>query len=237
MQPMELERVKQIDQRITQMHESLNKLYSERAVILNPSDKKANDTRADMSARELYDQLAHDWHIRGLDLPGEGMMSAKLDKALKVRANLVRTEPAMKGSLNIIAVPPLASLKKIINFDRYVGLNNAWQDTKGSRVWAIVLTMDTQFAQKVENIRSFTDDKEYLYQGYDWRGLGIQELLSAELQGINVFAAEGWTLLLKDQTASTVPCVSKAGRNLTFDLDDAEALIGDNYLIPALKVA
>ena len=229
-----LKRVKEIDAHITELHDSLQQLYKERALLVS----KKGHTAAGNNSKEIYQVLAHIWLAAGLKLPSYSIVRKKLDKILELQQALEQGNRNLAGKTYVVAVPPFSQLEKLIGFTapKFEFREDVLDKAMKSRVWSFILVFDLGFAQPVKGARRFIETREHFYNQYDCARLGVQELIAAEIQGVKVLPKNGWTLLFKDGLdGDEILCAERDGATVFFDIDDTDALLDDNYLIPAAR--
>lgn len=244
----QLTRVKEIDDQISDLHDHLTNLYNERADLMAFSSitpeafavKPSLITTPATTPKALYTELKNSWQSQAVSLPTQKTLQTKLQKALRVIAELTTENPQLAGHLHVVAVPPFKQLKEIVvsrpDLFRFAELD-IFKHVKKSQTWSLVVVAEPAFSTEIPDLGAFISAEEYMHGGYDCRGLGVQELLSAELQGIPLHEAHTWTLLLKDMHGDTfIPCATLLDNRLNIDIDDAHGLLGTNYLCPAIAI-
>lgn len=251
----QLIRVNEIDTEIATLHQSLMGLYAERATLVQagtdqasalPLSEKAETANkpTDWNAESSYAALQKAWNIHNVKLPSFKTLRRKLEKACNVAKQLESDSVELRGKLSFVAVPPSHTLEKVLhtkNQERSVlpamdaDLLAGLSKTKG---WSLLLIMDISLGIQVYGLQAFLASQDYVHDNYDCRGLGLSELVAAELQGVKAVAEDGWTLLLKDhQPTAPVLCAQYVEGRIMLDTDDADCLLDDNYLQPAIHVA
>ncbi len=164
----ELQKIVEIDTRISDMHRELADLYVERSNIVDsgqtvsatnwatkeaPNDKQGNPatlkpkplSEREQWARHQHHTLATAWQCYGITLPPFKRLKAKLLKAEEVMADLVVAMPALDGAMAVVAVPP----GKLLDFP---------------------------VSGKLRNLQGFSDGQDYVNQDLpqpaakrDWR--------------------------------------------------------------------
>jgi hypothetical protein len=245
----QLTRVKEIDTQISDLHARLTNLYDERAGLLSFSsltpellEVAATSAAAPtpLTPKSLYASLKSNWRMHTIALPAQKTLQTKLQKAILIMDELVADNSQLAGQLTVVVVPPFKLLERpalALETLRIVE-PNLLASTKKSQIWSLlVVVQNPDFSTEITNLQSFIGNADYMYKNYDCRGLGVQELLAAELQGVHVTEQGSWTLLLKGvQDDSTVPCATSLDEKVLLDIDDTNGLLGQNYLCPAIVV-
>lgn len=251
----QLIRVNEIDSEIANLHKSLMGLYAERATLVQagimpeePLPSERLDTKSgkpsEWEAEASYAALQQAWSAYSITLPGFKTLRRKLKQACSTASQLEADNTEFTGKLSLVAVPPSRTLEKAlraaseerailaaIDSELFIGLPR----TTG---WTLVLVMDISLGVQVDGLQAFLANQGYTYKAYDCRGLGLAELAAAELQGVKTVAEDGWTLLLKDyQATAPVLCAQYIDGQIILDTDDADCLLDDNYLQPAIHIA
>lgn len=238
----QLQRINEIDQQIHDMHLRLAEYYRERASLLGESTPPRLFPVVATDPQHLYDQLVADWKTYNLQLPTYNSFKKRLQSATEAIDGLVSDNPQLAGNLHLIAVPPQSKLDKLLS-DR--ALSNHYLFTedfkvaapKRSAAWKLLLITSPDFSLPVDRLSGNLGADEFHYKQYDCRGLGVRDVIAANLLGYEVATDSNWTLLLDDATSTShIPCVTKQGDQLIFDIDDASCLLGNNYVQPAIAV-
>ncbi len=241
----ELVRVGDLDKQIADLHQALTQLYSERSNILQKNigpiggDEKTDPNDA---ALIIYNKLLATWKELNVTIPSYSMLRKKIIKAVQLQTELVNLNDALRDKVYVVAVPPFKTLDSAMKAISKKGTprfqfadENIRKNMSKTKVWSFVLVFDAAFDQKVENVM---DQDDYFYEQYDCRAFGVQELVAAELQGIKSTPASHWVLLLKDgQNDKFIPSATFQNGNIILDIDDANGLLGSNYIRPAIKAA
>ncbi len=243
----QLSRVNELDNTINDLHQRLADLYAERSQLITGNTSTATqpvnlDVTARLDPKAVYDRLAEVWKlIDNVKLPSYKSLTKRLEQATAIVDHLQAENPHLTGKLTIVAVPPRKTLAKVLSspeFERTFEFADKNMLDK-STAWSLVVITALEFSLPVQNLDSFVDGHEFQYKGYDCRGLGINQLVAAELQGVPVVSEGNWTLLLKDSSGphdGSVPCATIRGQQIVVDMDDADCLLGNNYLQPAIEV-
>lgn len=240
----ELQVINELDAAIAGLHNDLVRLYQERASILNSpagASKPAisKKTAAKSTTAEIernYYILQAKWAGMGATFPTFKRLEKKLQRAYDLQTQIEQANPAWRGKLNIVAVPPTKILEKILATDPRaqqlfvlddVALSNLPQRT----VWSLTLAVDADQSLPIYGLTSFIERETYRQYCYDCRGMGLMELLAAELQGIQTVFDGSWTVLLRDyKDTGQVLCATYAEGQISFSTEDTNCLLGDNYL-------
>jgi hypothetical protein len=242
----ELVRVSELDKQIADLHHNLTELYAERSAIIKnrPAQtiKTTKQNQASGSALAVYNNLSLTWQELEVALPPYAVLQKKLKRIMTLKTQLEADNNSLNGKMYVVAVPPFTTLEKAMktadqtnNRHFHVADETIFQKIRKSKVWSLVLVFDGMFDQPVGNLKKSED---FFYQTHDCLALGVQELIAAELQGVNISSENGWTLLLKDSwDGKYIPSSTVQNGNVVIDIDDAGGLLGSNYIRPAVKAA
>lgn len=246
----QLQRITEIDKHIHKLHEQLADYYAERARLTDGKSfltPPPNATVTDVpfvsttDPHQLYEQLHATWLANGIKLPTFKTLQKRLTHAATIIDTLVSGNSQLENNLYVIAVPPTKQFNTLLHDAAslphdYV-FSEDYQQTKlkTRSAWTIVVVSGLDFSLPVETLTENLGQNEFTYKNYDCRALGVHEIIAADIQGIDIMIDNNWTLLLKDATDATyVPCVTKQGNTVVFDIDDTRCLLGNNYLQPAI---
>ncbi len=229
----ELLRVAEIDAEINALHDKLGQLYAERQDIIVPSPVASTD-----QLRQTYQLLEEQWGMAGLTIPRFESLQPRLRQAVAVRDQLLAEHPSLADKLAITLVPPQRSLQKSYAAQPDSPVISLADDitAKQSQRWSILVVIEAPQFIADNNLRGFMERQDYLYQDYDCRALGLQELLAYGLQTGNWPANDSWTLLLKDADDQQVLCAQLRNDVLVVDRDEQDSLLGRNYFKPAIAI-
>lgn len=242
----QLNRVNELDNTIKDLHQKLADLYAERSRIMSGASNAPESQipfEAEITERldpkAVYERLVDCWKTAGVKLPAYKSLSARLEKATAIVDHLQNENPQLEGKLNIVAVPPSKTLSKLLTSHSGMVFEFADDDMLDkTAAWSLVVIADRSLGLPIQSLESFLKGHEFQYKGYGCRGLGVNQLLAAELQGVQILSEEYWTLLLRDSThvyEGSVPCATIRGEHVVVDTDKADCLLGSNYLLPAIE--
>ncbi len=236
----QLAKVNELDTKITSLHKLLYNLYSERATLIGqrsfPVDTQLTQRP---SAEHMYQQFKQGWAPTGVELPSFKALKTKLDSAIECYSTLLKVEPAYSNHLNVVLVPPTTQLKQaVFNSNLTFELNDydlpAWPIVKQ---WKIIIIVGPAFNVPINGLQAFLASNYFNSQSQDVRGLGMVEIIAAEIQGCQVVLPHQWAVLLKDMPqAGRVICATRQDDTIIFDIDDTDCLLGNNYLTLAVEV-
>lgn len=250
-------RVNKIDTRITQLHNELMVLYSERAQLLGPKNltpsfmpsiaqtKKeflsAPLSRGDSFFKSLYDYSAKDWAKFDIKIPRYKSLQSKFEKADMLIQNLARKDSKLNRHLQIRLVPPLKTLKKVLATSTAKKLCGRdalpfLKKYKGSEKWRVVVVFDNTLQQRITDFSSF-EPNNYDLDANDIMALGVQEIIAIHLQNMTLVNDESWVILMANKIdETTIPCVRLKNNALHFSVDDSDGILGVNYFNPVIAV-
>ncbi len=233
----DLNRVNKIDAEIASLHKHLSKLYSERSKLSDTVFDSPANTSAEIvpstpveTSKALPDQLSDVWGAHGITLPKTKSFKAKLEKAQTELQNLTDYQEPV-----IVVVPPRKKLEAAVKQSGIASadLLTALSETPKSTAWSVLILCSGGVLGVTASVLPSDLGK---YDGHT--ALGVQEALAATLQGVEIAWPSGWTLLLKDvKDGQQVPCLTRNDNQLVLDTDDGTCLLGENYVMPAIKVA
>lgn len=230
----DLASAKQLDNAISDLHHKLAELYDKRSKIAKTTQSKQPP------APNLAD-LARAWSRFGVNLPKTTSFKRQFEKALRLISELEDADLTTVGSYTIIAVPPTKQLTSIIQSSnvktgqRYANLNaELLKAVKPAKQWRILVISNQR--QDVFGLDAFTRDKRYLLGGYDCRGLGLHELLAADLQGLSLVSEAEWTLLVTAEQAQPIIAAMVSNGQIRLELEDTGGYLGSNFFYRAIRI-
>ncbi len=249
----ELKRANDLDEAIAGLHEHLADLYKERASLLQASSDSVKTVGSNASTKApkpspidvegSYYALQARWNDLGANFPSLKKIEKKLQKACELQQQLESDNPDLRGKLTIVAVPPFKSLEKILAGNSLPAQSfsldaELFDNIRKAKSWTLLIAVDAALSLPIYGLKAFLERQEYIYNGHDCRGMGIQELIAAELQGVESVFENSWTVLLKDQPgAKDVLCATYEDGQIVFSTEDTDCLLGENYLGLMIKAA
>ncbi len=243
----QLKQVNEIDGKVNDLHSQLVHLYTERAKLLELDPPSTGETIAQPVTTAptphtpfaAYIRLKQQWEKCDVTMPAFSSLRTKLKKACGIMEGFEKGNPKLAGKLTLVAVPPYKLLQKLTDLIPHRPFSftdpEIFKNIKKTNAWSFMVVVDPEFSMKVDDAQDFEHSSELTDKGYDCNGLGIQELIAAEMQGVDLLQRDGWTLLLKDMRDDRhVPCVTANQDNLVFAVDDASCLLGSNFIQPAV---
>lgn len=216
----ELSHVNELDSAISELHQKLSQLYQERSQLLQLQAPASNDIAT----------LRTIWQQYGINLPSSAAVTRKYRKAVDVVAKLERSDTALRGRLAIVAVPPTAVLKEATaDMHRYACVNSElFASIKPAKVWHFSVIAQHETAATITELAVLGD--------HEHQGLGVHEVIAADLQGVKTVQAGSWTILLKNSHDGSPLCVTTDNDQLILDVEDADCLLGNNIFQKAITV-
>ncbi|MGB4759105.1 MAG: hypothetical protein WBP26_03525 [Candidatus Saccharimonadales bacterium] len=251
-------RVNKIDTQITQLHNELMVLYSERAQLLGPKNlapgflpnlptQTQNEffaaplNRGDSFFKSLYEYSTKDWGKYDIKLPRYKTLQIKFEKADMLIQDLTRKDNTLSRHLQIRLVPPLKTLKKVLTNPAVKKIcgNDALPfltKYKGSEKWRTVVVFDSSLQQRITDFSSFKP-RAYGLDQSDVMALGVQEIIAVHLQNMTIVNDTSWLILTANKVDdTTIPCVRLKNDALHFSVDDSGGILGENYFNPVVAV-
>lgn len=240
-------RVNEIDAQILDLHENLSRLYSERLSLLQaePNAKPLitdENPRKVLVTKSIYEEVQKAWLRYNVKLPKYQVLKSRLEQAEKLSNKLQKDNAVLSNAVSVLIVPPYRTLQKALRSDSntfVIKFEKLELESfiKKSHVWQVVVVINKQLVIYSQDFDVFMDQKEFMYESYDCRALGVQELLAGGLQ-TGIWPEDNkWVLLLKNITGRQVLCAIKQGNQITIDTDYTDALLGENYFNPAIFVS
>ncbi|HEY1063786.1 MAG TPA: hypothetical protein VGE30_00635 [Candidatus Saccharimonadales bacterium] len=241
----QLQRITELDKQIQDMHLRLAEYYRERAALTGnqPVEEVLNTTVTTTNPEDMHGHLVTAWEKFGLKVPTYKTLAKRLTAAANIIDSLMHENHQLAGNMTILAVPPQAQLDELmaaknLPHDYAYTEEFARHVPKRKTSWTIVIVTAANFALAIDSLSDSLGEAEFTYKQFDCRGLGVREAIAADILGLEIATNNNWTLLLKDAADSAhIPCVTKQGTQLIFDIDDARCLLGNNYLQPAIAIA
>ncbi|HVI60582.1 MAG TPA: hypothetical protein VM535_00300 [Candidatus Saccharimonadales bacterium] len=242
----ELKRANDLDAAIAGLHEHLADLYKERASLLRstsaPTETDAKPAKPHkINVEGSYYALRSKWNSLGANFPDLKKIDKKILKALDLQQKLEANNPDLRDKLTIVAVPPFKTLEKILAGDSLAAQSfllddEIFQNVRKTTSWSLVIMVDATLCLPIYGLKGFLERREFIYDGHDCRGMGLNELIAAELQGVSVVFEDSWTVLLKGQTKpKDVLCATYENGLIVFSTEDTDCLLGENYLGLTIK--
>jgi hypothetical protein len=233
----QLQRITELDKQIQDMHIRLAEYYRERASLTAgteaPATAKLPEVTPAVDPKSIYVQLKAAWPT----LPAYKTLSKRLAEAATTIDKLVTNNHQLANNLTVVAVPPQPQINKIITDSNRYLFTEGYTAPTAKRSWGLIIVTAANFALSVDQLSDSLGKHEFTYKQFDCRALGVREAIAADHQGLEITTDNNWTLLLSDAVdAQHIPCVTKQGDQLIFDIDDARYLLGNNYLQPAIAV-
>ena len=248
-------RINNIDSQILSLHKHLAQLYEERQGLI---EEEAFTTGVDSpvaivetsmahaivskdTTRELYDQQLAIWKNYGVSVPTYKTIKPALQAAEKIKQTLSE-EAGSAGLLHILLVPPKSSVLRALSCPHALKLDMAslanFLPTSKSK-WQVLVMFDPSQQILITDFASFLENRQYMIDGLDTRGLDILSLVAASLQNIQLVDQESWTCLLTKKTdASNAPCaILGEDDTIRFNLDDSGGILGQNFFNPAVSIS
>lgn len=258
-----------LDTQISLLHHKLKELYDRRvdyiqntAPIHNTHPEKTPKTvsnkfdifssfstsPSETTSRLDYDRLKAAWATYDIKLPTYISLKTKLSTAIERIAQMALNHSELANNLAVVAIPPF----KLFNLELYPELvlknkskaampyfyPELGQGTRSSN-WRIFIVYSAARGLSLGNAKTILEEKRYVINGYDMRGLGILEYAAFTLQNDLVVDVDAWALLLRNLTVNSdklVPSVAYTGGRYRFELDEAIGLLDEEYFRPAMEI-
>lgn len=250
-----------IDSQISELHKQLQGLYGVRADYLdakNPAviQKRGNHNIFGYSSisplqnwpNKEYNRLKFIWQSYAIEVPSYSSLKNKLQKAHQLIIKLSSSSSPLTSNLTVMLVPPA----KMFNMQIYSQLLEANYPSSApfyidqelpainkSSTWRIFVVYNAPTGLSLGSAKKMFDQKSYMFDKYDMRGLGVVEYAAFTLQNDFVADVNSWTLLLKNykqKPGQQVPSAAYAGNHYRFELDDESGLFDDEHFRPAVEI-
>lgn len=227
---------------------TIQKTVSDKFDIFSAYPTTTSTTSSKTKAQLDYNQLKAAWATYDIKLPSYASLKTKLHTAHARISQLTVNYSELSDSLVLVAIPPF----KLFNLEIYPELilknkSKAYIPTfypelgQGTRssTWRIFIVYSAARGLSLGNAKTILEQKKYIMNGYDMRGLGILEYAAFTLQNELAIDVDVWALLLRNYKLSSgklVPSVAYTGGRYRFELDEAIGLLDNEYFRPALEI-
>ncbi len=247
----DFEKIEAIDNQIMALQDHLVALYRQRSGLVKPdSDPKTTDQTSEdvpentSSTNYWYDRLAREWQERGVRIPTQKVLTAKLKTAVATINTLSEELHVDQAFFTLVLIPPksafaaqdVATARQQQSGVYYPDQCTAVRDFyKPPTNWRLLVVYNGKQGMLWGSAESIMSDKKYLIGGLDTRALGVYEYAIYSLQSASAREKDGWTWLLKhgaEQPAS-VAFISGAYH---FSTDDPKGYLQSERFRPAVEV-
>lgn len=239
--------VSSIDEKISQLHEQLMKLYSRRSTIMTMHGSIAEPDQfhnyEDSVMKRTYDHIKDAWLSHDVALPEFSVLEKKLRAAARIIDDLGSNGKLDSADFEIIAIPPyrqtLQALKNEHTQHRLI-IDDAVVDNKlikKSNTWRVMVAYTRQKAMTVKSTSEFLANKEYLIGDHDASGMGVSEYLALIVQTNFNIDTSTWSLLMKDATSASLMVAGSTSDGICrIVIDDTDGIFEDTGFRPAIVI-
>jgi hypothetical protein len=222
----QLRQIVDIDRRIASMHRELEKLYKQRAEVVNTNlqdesykielysdiqKQPVKPTKFRSAKTEWIDNqvqlLTKTWDKYGLKVPHGKKFDQHIDRAYDVINELEALNPQLAGQLGIVLVPPTRA--KIFPANKKLRTKQPFMlgedqlvmveiDTQKHRDWRVLVAVVGPTGLAWGDAKEIIGTKRFKQANYDLRALGPVEYTAMTLQSNFVIDLGTWTMLLRD---------------------------------------
>ncbi|MBP7807423.1 hypothetical protein KA047_02910 [Candidatus Saccharibacteria bacterium] len=253
-----LEKLNQIDQEITDLQSNLSSLYQKRSQLFASSTQykdryaaairkdraKASVKTPDTETANWYNELASEWHARGIAIPTYKTLQRRIAKAQIAIDDLSAELQVSPDLFTMQLIPPTQSLSQeqlnILRLHqphvRYSDQNETIIEPTTSKKWRLLVIYDGIDGLDFGSAEEILASQSYIIAGHDARGFGIHEYAVYALRHTTPRDHHSWTWLLNHDVSEPVS-VSFISGAYRFAQDDPKGYMQTERFRPCVEVA
>lgn len=245
----DFDKLAQIDNEILTLQDNLVNLYRQRAGLVKPVAKIADQPQQAASEQDVLDNwyrhLQTEWQQRGVRIPNQKVLTKKLQTATITIAVLADALDVSPSLFTMVLIPPkstfglseLAAARRNQPFvrypDQYDNAKTAYQAR--SQRWRLLVVYDAHHGLAWGDATTILESKKYVVEGLDTRALGAYEYAIYSLQSLSPRDKDSWTWLLKDKAVQPLSVAFMSGA-YRFSSDDPKGYLQSERFRPAVEI-